>query len=136
MPPPDPKIIRKLQSLADLLWQAERVRLAEAQAETEAREQDARALVDQRGAERTAAADSADIGAMIAAARFETWADGRAGTLTAARDVAAQAESAARDRAVEEFGRVRALEHVERIAVREQDRRKRASQERDGQPEG
>lgn len=135
MPPPDPKMIHKLQSLADLLWQAERVSLAEARAETEAREADARALSDQRGTERTAAAQSNDIGAMIAATRFENWADGHAGALLAARDIAALAEDKARDRAVQEFGRVRALEHLEEIAMREQDRRRRASQERDGQPE-
>jgi hypothetical protein len=136
MPPANPKTIRKLQSLADLLWQAERVRLAAAQAETEARSHDARALSDQRGAERAAAADNTDIGAMIAASRFDNWAEVRAATLIAARDAAVQAEDIARDRAAAEFGRVRALEHVEKIALREEDRRKRASQERDGQPEG
>jgi hypothetical protein len=136
MPAPDPKVIRKLQSLADLLWQAERVRLAEALAETEARTRDAHALSDQRGAERAIATDCTEIGAMIAAVRYENWADGRADALLAARDVAISAESVARDRAIEEFGRVRALEHIEKIAVREQDRRRRASQERDGQPEG
>jgi hypothetical protein len=128
-------MIHKLQSLADLLWQAERVALAEARAETEAREADARALSGQRGAERAAAAQSHDISAMIAATRFENWADDRASALLAARDVAALAEDKARDRAVQEFGRIRALEHLEKIAVREEDRRRRASQERDGQPE-
>jgi hypothetical protein len=135
MPPPDPKIVRKLMALADLQWQAERARLAEAQSVTAARAEDVSALADQRTLERETSADARNALEMQSAALWDRWSYRRAGVLTAAHNAAAAAESQARDRAIQEFGRVRALEHIERLALREQGRRRRAAQERDGQPE-
>lgn len=135
MPPPDPKIVRKLIALADLQWQAERAHLAQAQSFTAARAEDLRDLADQREEERSTSADARNALEMQSAALWDRWSYRRAEVLSDAHDAAAAAESRARDRAIQEFGRVRALEHIARLALREQGRRRRAAQERDGQPE-
>ncbi|MGG7566689.1 hypothetical protein ACQ5SO_11090 [Rhodovulum sp. DZ06] len=136
MPPPSLKALRALQSLADLRWQQERRRLAEAQAVTGARQAAVDALGARREAERDAIRDGTpNLQLAAAAARFEGWAKSRNRTLLAATRQAEEAEQLARDRAAEEFGRLRALEHVAKRAKREADRLRRAAQERDGQPE-
>jgi hypothetical protein len=135
MPPPNPKIVRKLMALADLQWQAERAHLAEAQSFTASRAGDVRDLADQRAEERSTSAGALNALEMQSAALWDRWSYHRAEVLGDAHQAALAAESRARDRAIQEFGRVRALKHIERLARREQGRRHRAAQERDGQPE-
>jgi hypothetical protein len=133
MPPPDVKTIAKLQALADLLWQAERTRLAAATARTEDCAAAQRTLAAQRQAERGAVAN--DAVAMAAAATWERWAHRHADTLADAHASAAVHEAQTLSQAAQEFGRVRALETLQTRALREAHRQRRATQERNGQPE-
>ena len=136
MPPPSLKALAALRALADLRWQEERRALAEAQRETAARQAALDGLAARRERERDgveAALESFETAA--AAAKFEGWAKRRTRGLTQEVQAAEEAEQAARDKAAEEYGRVRALDHVTERARKEHKRLRRAADERDGQPE-
>lgn len=140
MPAPSLKALKTLKLLADLKWQEERRALAEAQVESAVRQAALGALERARAAEREAQgkameADGGDLLSARAAAAFEGWAKTRAGALTDALAEAEREEDAARAKAAEEFGRLRALDHLEDRAQKEVNRLRRAAEERDGQPE-
>lgn len=135
MPPPPLKTLRVLHRLADLRWQAERRALVEAQRRSAEREAALDDLQAARDAELQALLEAPpDLHTAMAAMRYEGWAQGKSGRLRKDLAAALRREDAMRDRAAEEFGRVRALEHVEKRAKAESDRLRRAAQEREGLP--